>query len=267
MSILSLFRLRWLVVSVAFVLLILSHESLSAQAVSARFYYYQGTQIPLTVNPRLIGVSFGVLPAEAQRRIANATGDTENFQPTAQAPIGGAVFVPLRPGHDPLAAAARFAAGPGVQFASPVYDIGSAQLAETPEFLVRFKSSVSATEIARLNQLNGVSVAGPQANSDRVLVLQPNRGNPRSARELANLYVEQGEVDFAEPNFVIRQPPPEIVAAQAPQAENVTPNDPAFGLQWSLKNTRQFQGSIAGADINAPKAWGVTKGATSRKLQ
>ncbi len=37
----------------------------------------------------------------------------------------------------------------------------------------------------------------------------------------------------------------------------VLPNDPSFGLQWSLNNTGQSGGTVD-ADIDAPEAWGLT---------
>jgi hypothetical protein len=42
-------------------------------------------------------------------------------------------------------------------------------------------------------------------------------------------------------------------------AEDSIPNDPSFGLQWSLLNTGQ-SGGVPGADIDAVAAWGITKG-------
>lgn len=41
--------------------------------------------------------------------------------------------------------------------------------------------------------------------------------------------------------------------------EDTIPNDPSFGLQWSLLNTGQ-SGGVPGADIEAVPAWGITKG-------
>ena len=41
--------------------------------------------------------------------------------------------------------------------------------------------------------------------------------------------------------------------------EEVIPNDPSFGLQWSLHNTGQM-GGLPGADIDALSAWEITTG-------
>ncbi len=140
------------------------------------------------------------------------------------------------------------------------------QLAETDEFLVRFKPELSDAQIAAFNQQQNVGVARLQPFGDRVVVLKPNPGSPRSARELANLYFEQGVAQFAEPNFVIRAPRPNAPAPQLANAEGLIPNDSSFYLQWALKNTRQFVGARAGADIDATNAWNVTQGASNIKI-
>lgn len=266
---------RWLLVVVGLVALALAHMPAHAQTVGERFYYYRGERVPLSVNSRLIAVRFGAGVGEAAQRTAvDAAGDVDQYDARAVAPTVGVAFLPLRAGHDPLAAAARLNGRTGVAFATPVYDAGSLQLAETEEFLARFKPEVSQAEIERANSQNGVELARLLASSDRVQVLKPKAGNARSARELANAYVEAGLVEFAEPNFVIRRTgeleghapklggEPETTAPEGA----VTPNDPSFGLEWGLKNTRQFLGALRGADVNATNAWGVTQGASSIRI-
>lgn len=258
---------RWFVLALAFVLVLHTPPSLFAQSNSTQFYYYQKQRIPLTVNPNLIAVTFApTTTTQAQRAISDATADIQDFEGRVPSPVGGVTFLRLRAGRDPLGAVTRFRERQGVSFASPVYDVGTTQLAETTEFLARFPQGASDAEIARINASNNVSLVRPLPHSDRVLVLKPNAGNPRSARELANQYVESGVAEFAEPNFVLRVP---RTADRVPQAEEfgaVTPNDSNFNLQWGLKNTRQFQGSQANADINASNAWGVTQGASTIKI-
>lgn len=257
-------KFRWLGILFAFILVALSQESLAAQSDHALYYYYQGTRVPLSVNPSLIAVRFDSALSPASRQaIADATGDVDPSGIRVDAPVGNMVFIPMRAGTDPLAAVLRFQARSGVQLASPVYDFGTVQMAETNEFLARFPETTSDAEIARINASYNVSVVSSLPNSKRVLVLKPNAGNPRSARALANAYVEAGIVEFAEPNFVLRQTAPLL---NVPGAADITPNDSNFGLQWSLKNTQQFQGSLSGADINATNAWDITRGAGNIKI-
>jgi thermitase len=259
--------LRTLGVLAALLLILRLPPSLLAQSGAERFYYYQGTRIPLNVNPRLVAVRFVMgTPLETQRRLTEGAGDIENFDTRVESPVGGVVFLPVRAGSHALGVVARLNTQPGIAFASPVYDAGEIQLAETDEFLARFHANLSSTDIAAINQAQGVSIARPLAFSDRVLVLKPNAGNPRTARELANAYVEAGVVDFAEPNFILRETTPRDLVPQKAELTPVVPNDSNFGLQWGLQNTRQFFGAVAGADINAVNAWGVTQGASSIKI-
>lgn len=251
----------------AFVLLILAHDSLDAQSGPPPFYYYQNTPIPLVINPNLVAVRFNAsIPASLRQSTADALGDVENFNANLPPPVGGMVLIALRPGRDPLTVAARFNANPNVDFASPVYDFGSVQVAETNEFLARFPQTLTTAEIAHLNADHHVSLARPLPNSNRVLILKPDAGNSVSARQLANLYVETGIAEFAEPNFQLSEtrgdPPPPLPTESA----QTPPKDRNFRLQWALQNTRQFQGSLEGADIKALPAWDVTRGASSLKV-
>ena len=64
-----------------------------------------------------------------------------------------------------------------------------------------------------------------------------------------------GMVEIVEPNFIYR--------IQG-NAKSVVPNDPEFGKLWGLHNTGQAdpkgQTGVAGVDVNALKAWEITKG-------
>ena len=255
---------RWLGILAAFLFLVVSPPALFAQSNTERFYYHQGVRIPLQVNPHLVAVRFDTgTSVDAQRRLAESIGDLENFDARVQAPALGIVFLPVRDGRDSIAVANRLNAQTSIQYASPVYDMDALQLAETDEFLVRFKAGLSTQQIATLNQKYDAAIARAVPFSDRVFVLTPNANNPRSARELANAYVESAQVDFAEPNFVIRETQPQQRVAQSAALTPLVPNDANFGLQWGMQNTRQFLGSVAGADINAVNAWGVTQGAST----
>lgn len=258
---------RWLAILFAFVLLLFPHESLTAQSGSSRYYYYQGARVPLNVDPNLIAVRFNASTSRAtQKSIADATGDVQDFDSSVESPVGGLVFIPLRAGRDPLAAASRLSANAGVQFVSLVYDFDTVQLAETDEFLARFPKNLLPADIARINQTNDIVLVRPLPYSDGVFVLKPNAGSVRSAREWANVYVETHLAEFAEPNFVLRETRPPAPSSIPAAAGELSPSDSNFGLQWSLKNTQQFQGSQQGADIDATRAWEVTRGAASIKV-
>lgn len=245
-------------------LVLFASDSLAAQTTPSLYYYYQGERIPLQVSPRLLAVRFrSDVSTEARRNTLGAAGATESFDARIESPINGIVWLPVRAGTNLANLAEQLRRGAGVLSVSPVYEGAGGQFAETDEFLARFKADLSAAEIERINQSNGAVVQRPQPFSDHVLVLKPADNNSRTARELANTYVEGGWVDFAEPNFVIRMPAPETRAPQATETAPVIPNDSNFGSQWALRNVGQFLGAVPGADINAINAWDVTQGATA----
>lgn len=70
------------------------------------------------------------------------------------------------------------------------------------------------------------------------------------------LFSRNPGIEYAEPNYIA-------------QAQDITPNDPSFNLQWGLKNTGQVVQGVTGtigADIEAPQAWQVTTGSASIKI-
>jgi thermitase len=256
------------VIGMAALLLLLSPEPSAAQTTSPFFYYFQGTRIPLKLNPARIAVRFKSDVDEPTRRsVSDDTGDIQSYDARLEEQPLSLSLLPVRVGHDALGAIQKLKQRAEVQVAGRVFQFDDgAQYAETDEFIARFKPGLSPVAIAMFNLANGVQLARAQEFSKRVLLLRPLPGNSHSALDLANTYVESGWVEFAEPNFVIIQPGTrQVPFAPAPKSP-ITPNDPGFPLQWSLQNTGQFQGSGPGADINAPAAWGVTTGANQIKI-
>ena len=93
-----------------------------------------------------------------------------------------------------------------------------------------------------------------QAEADEVEVIgrrgmRRMRSRRLGTRAMIQTLRDNPDVEFAEPNYVIRV--------------DATPNDASFGALWGLRNIGQtVNGSIgtAGADISAPQAWEVTTG-------
>lgn len=88
----------------------------------------------------------------------------------------------------------------------------------------------------------------------------------KSIKSIKSALNNDPNVEYAEPNFIY-----EIVKPQASYSVNslinstvepssYTPADPKFGDLWGLSNTGSRSGSVAGADIDALKAWEITKG-------
>ncbi len=115
------------------------------------------------------------------------------------------------------------------------------------EVLVRFRNPAATFERVR---------AADEVEPDQVEALGL-RGTVRmrarrlGTRELLARLRANPDVEFAEPNYIIRL--------------GAAPNDPGFGNLWGLLNSGQNYGGagIAGADIDAALAWDVTTGSRS----
>jgi thermitase len=133
---------------------------------------------------------------------------------------------------------------------------------DTADVLVRFRTGTSADTIARITSslndrvedrfeaIEGLTAIDDRDNADTETILSEYRSLP--------------EVEYAEPNSLISLEPARgefsEEAAVSPSDESPTmPNDPMFGLQWSLNNSGQDDGR-AGADIRALNAWTRTRG-------
>ena len=86
--------------------------------------------------------------------------------------------------------------------------------------------------------------------------LETNKGlSDKAMQTLAN----NPDIEYIEPNYIISL---ESVKGEAPK-------DASFSKQWGLSNNGKnggiFSPGIAGEDINAMKAWDITKGATGDK--
>lgn len=118
------------------------------------------------------------------------------------------------------------------------------------EILVKYKAGVTAAAQETENERHGAR---------EIKTLRPigvhRLGLPQgmAVEEAVRLYKKSPDVEYAEPNYVVR-------VAQS----QIFPNDPDFSKQWYLYNNgQQFYGSLSGlpgADISAPEAWYIHTG-------
>lgn len=114
------------------------------------------------------------------------------------------------------------------------------------EFIVKFHSNLSRSEIDEVNGKHGVEVL--EVNPYGEYILRVKESSSYNALDLANRYYEDNYADWSEPNFV---------------ADIKFDDDPLYGHQWYLKNTGQILNSIPGVDIDAPDVWTYTMGSSS----
>ena len=123
--------------------------------------------------------------------------------------------------------------------AAPAQPASAAPLAD--EIIVERAAGLTAAERADLRADADVRLEGT-IGLPRVEVVSARRGHRADA--LAELRADP-DVVWAEPNL-----PRSAVTADA-----------LFSSLWGLHNTGQFVGGVADADIDAPDAWSITKGA------
>lgn len=132
--------------------------------------------------------------------------------------------------------------------------------ASVPEVLVRFKTSTTLDRIREIALQNNDRVDDEiEAVSGLVAI---NDLDNADAETVAKQYAAFENVEYAEPNLRIKLDDP--IQKESPRdlffrSDDSQPNDPNFSEQWGLNNLGQ-NGGTERADIDALKAWQVTKG-------
>jgi len=165
-----------------------------------------------------------------------------------------------------------------ISSASPVLKQNSASLQVSPEYapdrlIVRFNTDQFRTESAMMtaqsviNAEAGSSVINDMSSSG-VPGMQIVKVPSSSLDAAMKTYEASPDVLYVEPDYKISLSPVEEIGKTTDvnnlQTESSTyPNDPGYKYLWGLHNTGQspFYGT-AGADIDAPSAWGLTTGST-----
>ena len=115
------------------------------------------------------------------------------------------------------------------------------------ELLVRFRAGISKHEKEAILATQGARKKKDLTGESGIEKLELRSGE--DARNAAWQLLQNPQVEFAEPNFLIAK-------------DDTTPNDPRFNEQWALRNTGQNGGQF-GSDVNASGAWATTNGSKS----
>ncbi len=142
-----------------------------------------------------------------------------------------------------LAAAVILA--PAVALAQPFdVDVVNGKEAVAREALVKFRPGASGS-LSRLGVAADAEVAQLIGAADSARI----KSRTMNIVALMQLLRRDPDVELVEPNYIVKT--------------NVDANDTYFNLLWGLKNTAQTIGGqvgIIGADIEATKAWDISKG-------
>jgi subtilisin family serine protease len=114
------------------------------------------------------------------------------------------------------------------------------------ELLVKFKTSTRRTSI---NAIHRAVRATVKKRFETLNIEHIKLPKGHTVEEALKLYREDPDVEYAEPNYIVRKA--------------VIPNDTYFNLQWGLNNTGQIIDGVSGtpdADIDAPEAWDIHSG-------
>ena len=115
------------------------------------------------------------------------------------------------------------------------------------ELLIRFHAGAGQQSRDTVLASHGVRSKRQLRGESGVEKLEVLGGqDPETVAQLLRL---QPEVEFAEPNFLIKK-------------DQLVTNDPQFVDQWALRNTGQSGGQF-GSDINVTTAWQTTTGSQS----
>ena len=135
---------------------------------------------------------------------------------------------------------------PGQGAESPTYAEGSEEQAAPDRIIVKLEENASRADLEQINEENNASTEKDLPRS-QVNVVDLPRDLP--VNEAVETYEADPNVEFAEPDFVLRP------------AQTTSANDSYYPRLYGLNNTGQ-NGGIQDADMDAPEAWNTTRGNT-----
>lgn len=141
------------------------------------------------------------------------------------------------------------------------------------EVLVKVKPGFKGKFLAKKSLLGAEIKKEINTSAGQFVLLKTNS---KSAQSLINELKLLNEVSIAEPNYIYRAinsvPTLEsiLTGSVREHASSLAPQDPLYGKLWGLNNTgsnepdrnggQSTTPGVQGADIDAEKAWGITRG-------
>jgi|GEM_PF-1465455 len=236
------------IILILLVFLVLSNSILAQDA----YYLDKGGPVPLWYVPGKIVVKWvqGLAP-EMGTYLGSDPAFDQSIEP--ETTLYGFFYVWLVPGSEIAGTMERLETNPYVEVANPIFhkanDTG--EIVSFDRVMVKFLDSVSRNTIDSLNSLWQVQIADSIPGITNNFMLKVSKATGRSVLEIANIYEQDTQTEFAVPDFLAR-----IVL------DSYTPVDPYFYNQYNFHNTGQT-GGTPDADIDALEAWEFGLGDTS----
>ncbi len=129
-------------------------------------------------------------------------------------------------------------------------------------FYVKLKSVNDIGALERIANINNVKILGSNIFMPLWFTLSCTDESSGNALEMANIFYQSEEFEFAEPDFIVYNDllySNNTTSSNIPLAIRPCVNDTLFSGQWNLHNTGQY-GGVAGIDINFCEARQITTG-------
>lgn len=133
-----------------------------------------------------------------------------------------------------------------VEYQSPTYSYEEEEVIIFHTFFVKLKNISDIKTLHEMAETYNVLVLGNDQYMPLWYELSVNKFSKGTTLDIVNKLYESKKFDYVEPNIRLNY-------------DVACISDPMFNEQWYLKNTGQ-NGGVAGMDIEACKAWEITKG-------
>lgn len=151
-----------------------------------------------------------------------------------------------------------------------ILSIGNVHAKHVPgELIVKFKTGVNAQSFFQNKSITALGLAPKRVihlSYGNLSVVSIN--NEKMFAQTLQSLKKNAAIEYAEPNFIYSIAV--MPKGQHHQFSSDIPDDALFDQQWGLHNTGsndpQGKAGVAGADINALKAWDIAKGSPSIKI-
>ncbi|MFA5858171.1 MAG: hypothetical protein WC955_03815 [Elusimicrobiota bacterium] len=207
------------------VLIALTNTSLVLGNAEKYFYYANGEKIFLKVSSDYIGVSF---KKQRSKEEIKQWFEKKGVKFKEDTFINGIIVLEntTYPSIDALEKDLR--KDISIKLVHPVLFAKNEQLLLTEEFLVKFKSSISDSHIENINNSHNIKIIKRPSYDRPYHTLASIDSDPLKSLEMANLYYENGLVEWASPNFLTKI------------TLHGVPNDTYFSNQWYLNKINYY---------------------------